>query len=67
MIYKVISNLKYQGRTYLPNEEVNMDESIAESLVRDGVLRAIKVKPDEKEKAQIKPKKAKKASKAKKS
>jgi len=46
MQYKVLKNLKYRGKSYLPNDEVNADDSVAESLAMDGVLEAIEVKTE---------------------
>jgi len=60
MEYKVLSNLKHDGTTYVPGEVVEMEKKEAEGLVGDGVLEPIKEKKVEKEKTGKRGRKAKK-------
>ena len=47
MIYRVLSNLKNNGRTYTRREKIELDEDIANALVEDGVLQRIRqVEPE---------------------
>lgn len=51
MLYKVLSNLKINGRTRIAGVEIDIDEKDGKSLVEDGVLETVKVvKPKEPEK-----------------
>ena len=51
MIYRVLSNLKNNGRTYTRREKIELDEDIADALVEDGVLQRIRqVEPEVKPK-----------------
>ena len=45
MLYTILSNLKFNGKTHATGEEIEMDEKNAKFLVEDGVLKAIE-KPE---------------------
>ena len=55
MLYRVLSNLKNNGRTYTRREKIELDEDIADTLVEDGVLQRIKqVEPEPEPKPEVK-------------
>ena len=49
MIYKVLSNLKYNGKLYKKDKQVNLDEDVAKGLLLDGVIADPKKLKDEDE------------------
>lgn len=47
MIYKVLSNLKHNGKEYSAGEEISLDEEIAKGLVGDSILEPLEETPEE--------------------